>query len=111
MYKNNFTRPAENETPIEIEICNDFSQNQEDFWQYFTRLTPNRQYQANIYYYNDDVSEIPPEIEELRDLDDSDANESESQSEKEENYEKNHNENNQSQPRKIRIVRLVWGGV
>ena len=71
MYKNNFTRPAENETPIEIEIINDFSQNQEDFWQYFTRLTPNRQHQANIYYYNDDVLELPPEIEELRDLDDS----------------------------------------
>ena len=71
MYKNNFTRPAEGETPIEIEIINDFSQNQEDFWQYFTRLTPNRRYQSNIYYYNDDVLELPPEIKELRDMDDS----------------------------------------
>lgn len=71
MNKNNFTRPDEKEKTIEIEIINDFSQNQEDFWQYFTRLTPNRQYQENIYYYNDDVLELPPEIKELRDMDDS----------------------------------------
>ena len=71
MYKNNFTRPAENETPIEIKIFNDFRQSQEDFWQYFTRLTPNRRYQASIYYFNDFDSELPQEIEELLDLDDS----------------------------------------
>ena len=71
MYKNNFTRPAENETPIEIKIFNDFHQSQEDFWQYFKRLTPNRRYQASIYYFNDSDSELPPEIEELLDLDDS----------------------------------------
>ena len=41
--------------------------------------------------------------------DDSDAFASESKPGKEENYEQNYNENNQSQPRKIRIVRLVWG--
>lgn len=71
MYKNNFTRPAEGETPIEIKIFNDFSQSQEDFWQYFKRLTPGRRYQASIYYFNDFDSELPPEIEELLDLDDS----------------------------------------
>lgn len=71
MYKNNFTRPAENETPIEIEICNDFSQMAQDFAHFFIRLTPNRQYQEDIYYFNDSDSEIPPEIKELRDMDDS----------------------------------------
>lgn len=71
MYKNNFTRPAENETPIEIKIFNDFSQSQEDFWNYFTRLTPGSRYQESIYYFNDFDSELPPEIEELLDLDDS----------------------------------------
>ena len=71
MYKNNFTRPVEGEMPIEIEIYNDFSQGQEDFLTFFVRLTPNRQYQANIYYFNDYVEELPPEIEELRGMDDS----------------------------------------
>ena len=71
MYKNNFTRPAENETPIEIEIFNDFDQSSQDFDDFFTRLTPNRQYQADIYYFSDSDSKLPPEIEELRDLDDS----------------------------------------
>ena len=52
MYKNNFTRPAENETPIEIEIQNDFEQSAQDFAEFFTRLTPNRRYQASIYYFN-----------------------------------------------------------
>lgn len=68
MYKNNFTRPAENETPIEIEIINDFEQSSQDFDDFFTRLTPNRRYQADIYYFGD---EVPPEIEELLDMDDS----------------------------------------
>ena len=71
MYKNNFTRPAENETPIEIEIRNDFDQSSQYFDDFFTRLTPNRQYQADIYFFNDSDSELPPEIEELLDLDDS----------------------------------------
>ena len=71
MKVNNFTRPAEGETPIEIQICNDFSQSQEDFLTFFIPLTPNRQYQASIYYFDDSASELPPEIEELRDLDDS----------------------------------------
>ena len=71
MYKNNFTRPAEGETPIEIKIFNDFDQSAQDFSEFFTRLTPNRRYQASIYYFNDSDSEIPPEIEELLDLDDS----------------------------------------
>lgn len=71
MYKNNFTRPAENETPIEIEIHNDWDQSAQDFVYFFTRLTPSRQYQAGIYYVNDSDPELPPEIEELRDLDDS----------------------------------------
>ena len=71
MYKNNFTRPAENETPIEIEIHNDFDQSSQDFANFFTRLTPDRSYQAEVFYFNDSASELPPEIEELRDLDDS----------------------------------------
>ena len=71
MYKNNFTRPAENEMPIEIEICNFWDQSSQDFEDFFTRLTPNRRYQASIYYFNGSDSEIPPEIEELRDMDDS----------------------------------------
>ena len=71
MYKNNFTRPAENETPIEIEICNFWDKSSQDFEDFFTRLTPNRRYQASIYYFNGSDSEIPPEIEELRDMDDS----------------------------------------
>ena len=71
MYKNNFTRPAEGETPIEIEICNFWDKSSQDFEDFFTRLTPNRRYQASIYYFNGSDSEIPPEIEELRDMDDS----------------------------------------
>ena len=71
MYKNNFTRPAEGETPIEIEICNDFEQSAQDFADFFTRLTPDRSYQTDIFYFNGSDSEIPPEIEELRDMDDS----------------------------------------
>ena len=71
MYKNNVTRPAENETPIEIEIFNDFDQSAQDFADFFTILTPNRRYHAGILYFNDSASELPPEIEELRDLDDS----------------------------------------
>lgn len=71
MYKNNFVRPSEGETPIEIEIYNDFNQSQEDFLTFFIRLTPNHQYQTNIFYFNDSASELPPEIKELRDLDDS----------------------------------------
>ena len=71
MYKNNFTRPAENETPIEIKIFNFWDQSSQDFEDFFTRLTPDRSYQASIYYFNGSDSEIPPEIEELRDMDDS----------------------------------------
>lgn len=71
MYKNNFVRPAENETPIEIVISNDCDQAARDFMDFFVRLTPNRRYQANIYYFNDSDSELPPEIEELREMDDS----------------------------------------
>lgn len=71
MYKNNFTRPAENETPIEIEIHNDFDQSSRDFVDFFIRLTPNRSYQTEVFYFNDSDSELPSEIEELRDLDDS----------------------------------------
>ena len=71
MYKNNFTRPAEGETPIEIKIFNDFDQSAQDFAEFFTRLTPDRSYQTDILYFNDSDSEIPPEIEELLDLDDS----------------------------------------
>ena len=56
MYKNNFTRPAEGETPIEIKIFNDFDQSAQDFSEFFTRLTPNRRYQASIYYFNDSDS-------------------------------------------------------
>lgn len=72
MYKNNFTRPAENEKPIEIVICNDFEQSSQDFADFFTRLTPDRSYQTDVFYFNNSDSELPPEIEELRDLDDSD---------------------------------------
>ena len=71
MYKNNFTRPAEGETPIEIKIFNFWDQSSQDFEDFFTRLTPNRRYQASIYYFNGSDSEIPPEIEKLSDLDDS----------------------------------------
>ena len=71
MYKNNFTRPAEGETPIEIKIFNDFDQSAQDFSEFFTRLTPDRSYQTDIFYFNGSDSEIPPEIEELSDLDDS----------------------------------------
>ena len=71
MYKNNFTRPAENETSIEIEIQNDFDQSAQDFADFFTRLTPDRSYQTDIFYFDDSNSEIPQEIEELLDLDDS----------------------------------------
>ena len=71
MYKNNFTRPAENETPIEIKIFNDFEQSAQDFADFFTRLTPDRSYQTDIFYFDDSNSELPPEIEELRDMDDS----------------------------------------
>ena len=72
MYKNNFTRPDEGETPIEIKIFNDCDQAAQDFVDFFIRLTPNRLYQASIYYFNDSTSELQPEIEELRDMDDSD---------------------------------------
>ncbi len=68
MKANNFTRPAEGETPIEIEIWNDFEQSAQDFADCFVRLTPDRRYQADIYYFG---CELPPEIEKLRDLDDS----------------------------------------
>ena len=71
MYKNNFTRPAEGETPIEIKIFNFWDQSSQDFADFFTRLTPNRRYQASIYYFNGSDSEIPRKIEELSDLDDS----------------------------------------
>ena len=71
MYKNNFTRPAENETPIEIKIFNFWDQSSQDFEDFFTRLTPDRSYQTDIFYFNGSDSEIPPEIEELRDMDDS----------------------------------------
>lgn len=71
MYKNNFTRPAENETPIEIEIFNDFEQSAQYFADFFTQLTPSRRYQASIYYFNGSDSELTPEIEELLDMDDS----------------------------------------
>ena len=71
MYKNNFTRPAEGETPIEIKIFNDFDQSAQDFAEFFTRLTPDRSYQTDILYFDDSNSELPPEIEELLDLDDS----------------------------------------
>ena len=71
MYKNNFTRPAENETPIEIEIHNDWDQSAQDFEDFFTRLTPNRSYQTDVFYFNDSNSELPRKIEKLRDLDDS----------------------------------------
>ena len=70
MYKNNFTRPAENETPIEIKIFNDYDQSAQDM-DFFIRLTPNRRYHSGTLYFNDFDSELPPEIEELRDLDDS----------------------------------------
>ena len=71
MYKNNFTRPDEGETPIEIKIFNFWDKSSQDFADFFTRLTPNRRYQASIYYFNGSDSELPPEIEELRDMDDS----------------------------------------
>lgn len=71
MYKNNFTRPAENETPIEIKIFNDYDQSSHDFDDFFTRLTPDRSYQTDIFYFNDSDSEIPHKIEKLRGLDDS----------------------------------------
>ena len=71
MYKNNFTRPAENETPIEIKIFNDYDQSSHDFDDFFTRLTPDRSYQTDVFYFNDSDSEIPSEIKELRDMDDS----------------------------------------
>ena len=71
MYKNNFTRPAENETPIEIKIFNDFDQSSQDFEDFFTRLTPNRSYQTDVFYFSDSNSELPRKIEKLRDLDDS----------------------------------------
>ena len=71
MYKNNFTRPAENETPIEIKIFNDFDQSAQDFAEFFTRLTPDRSYQTDIFYFDDSNSELPRKIEKLSDLDDS----------------------------------------
>ena len=71
MYKNNFTRPAENEMPIEIEICNFWDKSSQDFEDFFTRLTPDRSYQTDIFYFNGSDSELPPEIEELLDMDDS----------------------------------------
>ena len=71
MYKNNFVRPAENETPIEIKIFNDFDQSAQDFAEFFTRLTPDRSYQTDIFYFDDSNSELPPEIEKLLELDDS----------------------------------------
>lgn len=71
MYKNNFTRPAENETPIEIKIFNDYDQSAQDFDDFFTRLTPDRSYQTDVFYFNDSASELPRKIEKLLDLDDS----------------------------------------
>ena len=71
MYKNNFTRPAENETPIEIEICNFWDKSSQDFEDFFTRLTPDRSYQTDIFYFDDSNSELPRKIEKLSDLDDS----------------------------------------
>ena len=71
MYKNNFTRPAENETPIEIKIFNDFDQSAQDFAEFFTRLTPDRSYQTDIFYFDDSNSKLPRKIEKLLDLDDS----------------------------------------
>ena len=71
MYKNNFVRPAENETPIEIKIFNDFDQSAQDFAEFFTRLTPDRSYQTDIFYFDDSNSELPRKIEKLSDLDDS----------------------------------------
>ena len=71
MYKNNFTRPAEGETPIEIKIFNDFEQSAQDFADFFTRLTPDRSYQTDIFYFDDSNSELPRKIEKLSDLDDS----------------------------------------
>ena len=71
MYKNNFTRPAEGETPIEIKIFNDFDQSAQDFAEFFTRLTPDRSYQTDIFYFDDSNSELPRKIEKLSDLDDS----------------------------------------
>ena len=71
MYKNNFTRPAEGETPIEIKIFNDFDQSTQDFADFFTRLIPDRSYQTDIFYFNDSNSELPRKIEKLSDLDDS----------------------------------------
>ena len=70
MYKNNFTRPAENETPIEIVIYNDYDQSAQDM-DFFIRLTPNRRYNSGTLYFDDSASELPSEIEKLRDLDDS----------------------------------------
>ena len=71
MYKNNFTRPDEGETPIEIKIFNDFDQSAQDFAEFFTRLTPDRSYQTDIFYFDDSNSELPRKIEKLSDLDDS----------------------------------------
>ena len=71
MYKNNFTRPAENEMPMEIVIQNDFEQSAQDFAEFFTRLTPDRSYQTDIFYFDDSNSELPRKIEKLSDLDDS----------------------------------------
>ena len=71
MYKNNFTRPAEGENPIEIKIFNDFDQSAQDFSEFFTRLTPDRSYQTDIFYFDDSNSELPRKIEKLSDLDDS----------------------------------------
>ena len=71
MYKNNFTRPAEGETPIEIKIFNDFDQSAQDFADFFTRLTPDRSYQTDIFYFDDSNSELPRKIEKLSGLDDS----------------------------------------
>ena len=71
MYKNNFTRPAEGETPIEIKIFNDFDQSTQDFADFFTRLIPDRSYQTDIFYFDDSNSELPRKIEKLSDLDDS----------------------------------------
>ena len=71
MYKNNFTRPAEGETPIEIKIFNFWDQSSQDFSEFFTRLTPDRSYQTDIFYFDDSNSELPRKIEKLSDLDDS----------------------------------------
>ena len=71
MYKNNFTRPAEGETPIEIKIFNFWDQSSQDFADFFTRLTPDRSYQTDIFYFDDSNSELPRKIEKLSDLDDS----------------------------------------